>query len=82
MRKVTLLSIAGVIALGLAAPVMAQHGSAQEKSPATANSAANAGDPNRTICIRADLSSGTRIVRRVCRTAREWEAEGGIPETR
>jgi hypothetical protein len=79
MRKVTLLSVAGIIALGLAAPGVAQQNNTQARQSAEANGGGNTGDPNRTICVRADLSSGTRITRRVCRTAREWEAEGGVP---
>jgi hypothetical protein len=83
MRKATFLSVAGVIALGLAAPVIAQPSSGGSRQSAQANGAANAGDPNRVICARASLESGTRIARRVCRTAREWQQEeGGVPESR
>ena len=35
-------------------------------------------DPDRTICIQVAFT-GTRVIRRVCKTARAWEAEGGIP---
>jgi hypothetical protein len=38
-------------------------------------------DPNpseRRICVRDSLT-GSRMVRRVCKTAQEWEAAGGIP---
>lgn len=81
MRKATLLSFAGIIALGFAAPSVAQPANTQAQQSAD-SSGANAQDPNRMICVRGDLSSGTRITRRVCHTAREWEAQGGIPESR
>ena len=82
MRKATLLSVAGVIAFGLAVPVMAQQGHSQAKSPRPENSAANAGDPNRRICVNEALT-GSRMARRVCRTAREWQQEeGGLPDSR
>jgi len=35
-------------------------------------------DPDRRICIHVAFT-GSRAVRRVCKTARAWEAEGGIP---
>lgn len=33
---------------------------------------------NRRICIVGDIT-GSRVPRRVCKTEREWEAEGGVP---
>lgn len=32
----------------------------------------------RRICVR-DSFSGSRMVRRICKTAQEWETAGGIP---
>jgi hypothetical protein len=32
----------------------------------------------RRICVR-DSFSGSRMVRRICKTAQEWEAAGGVP---
>jgi len=81
MRKTILLSAAGAIILGLAGPAAANQSSARTQQPADANSAA-AANPNRTICVREAIT-GSRMERRVCRTAREWQdQEGGLPEGR
>jgi len=44
---------------------------ASETPPAARNK-------DRKICVRVDMS-GTRLTRRICRTAAEWEREGGVP---
>ena len=60
----------------------------QRKSAATDNSQATArhdrgqdaaADPNRRICVSERLS-GSRMPRRVCRTAREWQLLQGDDE--
>jgi hypothetical protein len=38
-------------------------------------------DPNREICVRAQLT-GSRLNRRICRTQREWDEDGGVPTER
>ena len=81
MRKTILLSVAGAITLGLSVPASARDDNARAARDATQPHAAASNDPDRTICIRAQLT-GSRLYRRVCRTAREWEQEGGLPEPR
>jgi len=77
MRKAILLSAAGAIVLGLAAPAAANQTSPRANQPDS--NAATAGDPNRRICVREAIT-GSRMERRVCRTAREWiEQEGALP---
>ena len=39
---------------------------------------ANRADDQRRICVRADFTE-SRIPRTICKTAAEWEAEGGLP---
>ena len=45
-------------------------------NPASEQRAADE-NPGRRICVNVELT-GSRIVRRICRTAREWEARGGL----
>lgn len=81
MRKTILLSALGAIALGLAGPAIAIQSGARTQQPAEGSSA-SAGDPNRRICV-SEAITGSRMARRVCRTAREWEEqEGGLPDGR
>jgi hypothetical protein len=78
MRKAILLSAAGAILVGLAAPAAANQSSPRANQP---DSNATAGDPNRRICVREAIT-GSRMQRQVCRTAREWvEQEGALPGT-
>ena len=81
MRKTILLSVAGVIALCCAPPASARDDNVRAARNAAQPQAAS-DDPDRTICVRAQLS-GSRLYRRICRTAREWQdLEGGLPEER
>lgn len=81
MRKTILLSVAGALVLCLGAPASAQT-SSQVQQPADASGGSSVADPNRVICTRAEIS-GSRIARRVCRTAREWIAQDGeLPDAR
>ncbi len=70
---------AGAIAAAalLAASVSAPSYAAPADQPASARPAqSNASE--RRICAMVDLS-GSRMLRRVCRTRAEWEAAGGLP---
>ena len=72
MRKLLLISIAGALlvpALPAQAEPAAQTSARSEPSPRDRGEAA---DPNRQICVSERLS-GSRMPRRVCRTAREWQ---------
>lgn len=71
--------IAASSLLVAAAPASANSNVAQPRPNASgAGQAQRANNPDRTICVQ-DQMTGSRIARRVCKTAREWEAEGGIP---
>ena len=85
MRNI-LFPLAGAAALAFAGPALAQANGqpgpqAQQPADASGGSGASASDPNRMICARAEIS-GSRIARRVCRTAAEWEEMGGLPGAR
>ncbi len=81
---------AGFAGAALLLSAFSQPGSASETAGAA--SAANAernqtsvtaqrADQNaseRRICVRDSLS-GSHITRRVCKTAQEWQAAGGVP---
>lgn len=73
MRKLFLISVAAMLlvpALPAQAEPAAQPG-ARASEPASRNRD-EAADPNRQICVSERLS-GSRMPRRVCRTAREWQ---------
>ena len=82
MRKTILLSVAGALVLCLAGPVQARDDNLRTARDAAQSQGATSDDPDRTICVRTQLT-GSRVMRRVCRTAREWIAQDGeLPETR
>ena len=81
MRKTILLSIAGALVLGFTGPASARDDNVRAARDAAQPQAEAANDPDRTVCVRAQLT-GSRLYRRVCRTAREWEEDGGLPEAR
>jgi len=65
---------AALLAAGAAAPVQAAPG---EKAAATSQAKPEA-RKDRPICVYVELT-GTRVPRRVCRTALEWQRDGGVP---
>ncbi len=65
---------ATLLAAGAAAPVQAAPGD----KATTAAQAKPEARKGREICVNVDIS-GSRVARRVCRTAQEWQREGGIP---
>lgn len=71
MRKLLLIGVGAALlvpALPAQAEPAAQAGPRSEPQSQSRDSAA---DPNRQICVSERLS-GSRMPRRVCRTAREW----------
>lgn len=63
--------------------LLAQPAAARDDNPRAARDAAQAQaadsqDPDRVICVRTQIT-GSRLMRRICRTAREWEEDGEIP---
>ena len=85
-RNFAVATLAGALLVGLAAPAGASRFAAADTAKASRSAQraaprADAEDPNREICVRAAFT-GSRINRLICRTAAEWEAEGGIPTER
>jgi len=72
--------LAAATALALSAsPAIARDDNPRAAREAARSQGADAQDPDREICVRATIT-GSRIPRRICRTARQWEEEeGGIP---
>jgi hypothetical protein len=66
------IALAGSLAPAQAAPAAARTGAAVQGQNQSAASA------ERRICVTADMT-GTRVPRRICRTAAEWRRDGGIP---
>ena len=82
MRTTILLSVAGALVLSVAGPVQARDDNTRAARDAAQTQGAVAEDPDRTICVRTQLT-GSRVMRRVCRTVRDWIAQdGALPETR
>jgi hypothetical protein len=86
MRKVLILLT--VPALFVALPAVAQQSNqiqyaqnsaapAEQTGSGSTSGASRAPDPERRICVNTQLS-GSHVTRRVCRTAREWQAQGGL----
>ena len=82
------LAAAGLSLAGVAAPVVAQTQDRMvstgqldvaKESRARPRASQTSQDPNRRICVRADLS-GSRISRQICHTQAEWDRMGGVPE--
>ena len=84
MRKVLILLAAPLALCALPASAQ-QHNNYTQNSATSADPSgsgagagrASASDQNRRICMDVQLSN-SRITRRVCRTAREWQAQGGL----
>lgn len=75
-------SVAGAL-IAFTAPAMAANttGSSNARPSPEASQRADAAASDRQICVRAQLS-GSRMTRRICKTAQEWETAGGLPEQR
>ena len=87
MRSLLIVIAAGFVVTAL--PASAQvHANLAPRDNATAEQAQPSGggatstpaEDTRRIGVNVELS-GSRMVRRVCRTAAEWEARGGLEPT-
>ena len=65
------IALAGSLAPAQAAPTAARAGANVQGQNQSA-------DANRKVCATVELT-GSRLVRRVCRTPAEWQRSGGIP---
>ena len=82
-RNLAAATLAGALLIGVAAPASTGRYAAADTAKANRPAQrpaprAAAPDPNREICVVAQLT-GSRLNRRICKTAEEWAAEGGIP---
>lgn len=80
IRFDTTIGMAAAALLAFATPATAASGTANrtaEPAPAAAQPHADRADQRR-ICVRTEFS-GSRMARRICKTAQEWEAAGGVP---
>jgi hypothetical protein len=68
---------AGLMLAGLAVPASANE-AAPAQGQAQHQSAQRNDRDQREICVRTTIT-GSRMVKRICKTAAEWEAEGGLP---
>jgi hypothetical protein len=72
-------TVGAVLFAGVASPVQAFQGrSSTAAAQATAAQADAVARQERQICVSTELT-GSRMVRRICRTAAEWERAGGLP---
>lgn len=80
MKISTALSTLTVLALAAPASALAQNPkTAPPAREAQAPTAAS--DPDRMICVQAVIT-GSRLPRRICRTAAEWALDGEVPAAR
>jgi hypothetical protein len=76
---------AGVAAalIAFTAPAMAANTTSNSTARPSqeASQRADAAASDRQICVRTQ-QGGSRLMRRVCKTAQEWETAGGLPDPR
>lgn len=89
MRKIVITSLAAALC-ATALPASAQTSPAlaqalgnedAQNAPAPRSRARGGDNPDRRICVSEQVSE-SRMRRRICRTAREWEARGGLEDDR
>ena len=75
-------SLAAAVLFAFALPAHAANtansNAANRPSPDATAQRSNDSNNARQICVRVQLS-GSHVTRRVCKTAQEWEAAGGLP---
>ena len=72
------LAAASLFVAGLSLPASAQAPKGPTQRDDRATSGAERPDPDEMICVRTSLS-GSRLIRNICHTRREWQADGGVP---
>lgn len=70
-------------ALFFTAPAMAANttNNSTARPAAETSQRGDAATSERQICVRTQ-QGGSRLMRRVCKTAQEWETAGGVPDQR
>lgn len=84
LNHAAIIALTGAMLAGLAAPAVAGTTPDSENRQAAAAQAEarhSGGDDQRRICVRTELT-GSRVQRTICKTAAQWEAEGGLPTGR
>jgi hypothetical protein len=81
MRNVLIATLAAALAASAVPAAAAQNSAPRARTDTATEQQANAEDPERRICVAVELT-GSRMVRRVCRTQREWDARGGLESDR
>jgi len=78
------LAAAGALSVAFAMPASAAQTVPRTSAPPAQSAdpdAAARSDADRMVCVRAQLT-GSRLNRRICRTQREWDEDGGVPTGR
>jgi len=80
LNRSALIATAGLMLSAFATPALANSSSsaAQSRPSAAEQREAPEIDGRGRICVRAKFT-GSRLARRICKTAAEWDAEGGVP---
>lgn len=72
------LALAGTMAPAQASPTSRAGAQVQGQNQAQDQNRSRNSNSARSICAVFEIS-GTRLRQKICRTAAEWEREGGIP---
>jgi hypothetical protein len=75
---IAVLAAASLFALGPSLPASAAAPKGPTQREDGASTRTERPDPNEMICVRAALS-GSRLIREICHTRREWQLDGGVP---
>lgn len=86
--RIAALAAAACLSLGLSLPANAtgtarveQRADSEQSAGSSSARTAASNNPDREICVRAQIT-GSRLYRRICRTQRDWDADGGVPTER
>ncbi len=77
--RIITIAFASFALVGGIAPAHATPNS--DRSGAAVQSGNQRNNAERKICARFEMS-GSRMAKRICLTAAEWEREGGLPNSR
>ena len=84
VARTSILVASAAIILGFSLPAAAARTDTRAANPQSATTQtpqSAASDPDRMICVRAQLT-GSRLNRRICRTERQWAEDGEVPYAR
>lgn len=81
LRRAAAFAAASLMLAGLAVPAAATDTAPRQDRDRQQQTTRTNVDDHSRICVRTRLS-GSNLLRRICKTAAEWEAEGGLPTER